>query len=105
MPAIGNLERIRGTFCRPIGITARTVTAHNADGGILLEPGCERVGGPIRQHINRLMPFKIDDQRSIVVAFAKGEVVDPNALRAGWCLVGSSPHEAEERVAARWRVD
>src|SRR6185436_2975954 len=85
MKTIRNLNRIRSATGRTIDIVQCAVAADDLDAGMLLEPagqaGCRAVG----QQVNWLMLLQINQERSIMLAFAKGKIVD---AQDPWCRVG-----------------
>jgi hypothetical protein len=96
--AIGDLHRLRCPFRCSIGIRSCTVAADDGDLGVLLEPSFDGCGGSIRQQVDHLMGFKIDDHRPLAVPFAPGPVVDANDLWGRRCRCGRAARQAKERV-------
>jgi hypothetical protein len=82
MDQIGNRDGVGRSACRTISILMRAVTADDFATGMLFAPVGQRVGRAIGQQINRLMTFKVDQDRAKDLAFAQREVID---AQHAWC--------------------
>lgn len=106
MPAIGHLDRVRGTAARALGIGARPIARRDPDAGMPLQPSGQRVGATIGQEVHDTPPLEVAHDRSPPMAAPPCPVVDPNdaELVAGTSMFGDAVRasdEAQEGVAAR----
>src|SRR6266536_6628453 len=95
--AIGHLGGLR----RPLGgaLSKRpiAVTADDFNLGVRLEPGREGLGLLIRQQVNRLVAFQVDNDRRIAAALAEGKLVYADDLRNRMEGQGCAALEPEQR--------
>jgi hypothetical protein len=105
MPAIGHLNRLRGSFLRCSGILAPAIAADHFDLGMLLEPRTNRLHGPIRQEIQRSSRFEITNQRPIVQAAFVGPVINANELGCFLSRRLSLPNETQQAIRAAWQPE
>src|SRR4051794_27315105 len=70
MKAIGYLLRLRCSERRSFGIKAATISRNRHDFGMVFEPFREAVSGPVRKEIDNVAEVHIDQNRSILLAFA-----------------------------------
>jgi hypothetical protein len=76
VPAIGDLERSRGSVGGPAGILGRAVTRDHVDARMATQPGRECFGPTIGQEIDRLMLFEVNQDRSVDPPFLEGEIIN-----------------------------
>jgi hypothetical protein len=63
------------------------------------QPGGRRLGGPIRQQIDRAARVEIDEDGAVGATFAHGPIVDPQPLRGGRGLLpGELADQAQEGI-------
>jgi hypothetical protein len=65
MPAIRYLERSRRSVGGAASIFGRVVAGDHVNARMLAQPSCQGLGSAIRQEFNRLMLFKVNQNRSI----------------------------------------
>jgi len=73
--AIGYLLRLRRSQCCAFGIDAATVPRNRHDFRMLLEPCGEALGGSIGKKVHDTMQVQIDQNCSVVLAFAPGPII------------------------------
>jgi hypothetical protein len=70
MEAICHLHSIGCSTRRTVGILTRPIATNNLDTRMILEPCGQCVGRTVREQIDRLMPFKVDQDGSEHLTFA-----------------------------------
>jgi hypothetical protein len=83
MPAISDLDRIRGAVPGALGVSAGPVPADHLCARMRLQPGLQGAGFPVRQQVDRLPRSDIHQDGPVDTALPQGEVVDPEDLRRG----------------------
>jgi len=76
MPAICHLERSRCPVRGSASILGRAVTGDHVDTRMVPQPGRERLGRAIRQEIDWLMVFEVDEDRSIDPPFLQRKIIN-----------------------------
>jgi hypothetical protein len=101
MEAISNLNAIRCSVTRSLGIGAAPVPTNNLHPGMLRQPLSEGFRRPIRQQINPTVPLQIDQHGPVLPPATNGKVIDAQHARRLMLGEGSVPDDTEERVWAR----
>src|SRR5215471_5409346 len=81
MPTVSYLDGIGRSLAHTVGIGTCTVACDHFDTRVLSEPGSQRFRLPIRQEVDHLVAFQIDQNRSIAMATAPSPVVDGKHTR------------------------
>ncbi len=81
MEAIGDLYCVRCPHSNRIGIQSTTIPADQHDVDVDPQPLCGRGGGALRQQINRVMSFEIDEDGAVAVSPPPRPFVDPDDPR------------------------
>ena len=76
MEAVGYLLRLRSAERRPFGIKTTTISRNRHDFGMMSEPFRKAVRGPVREKVDNVAEFHIDQNRSVLLAFAPSPVID-----------------------------
>ena len=76
MEAIGYLLRLRCAERRYFGIKTATISRNRQDFGMALEPFREAVRGPVREEVDNVAELHIDQNRSILLAFAPSPIIN-----------------------------
>ena len=76
MEAIGYLLRLRCAERRPFGIKTATISRNRHDFGMVSEPFRETVRGSVREEVDNVADVHIDQNGSILLAFAPSPIVD-----------------------------
>jgi hypothetical protein len=76
MEAISYLLRLRCAERRSFGIKTATISRNRHDFGMMSEPFREAVRGPVREEVDNVAEFHIDQNRSILLAFAPSPIID-----------------------------
>jgi len=95
--AIGDLDSIRRSVPCPTGVVAPSIPTHQFRLTMRVEPGGERIGGPLGQQINHAMSFQIRENRAVVMAPPQGEIINAEHGRRADRRFGKGAHEAEQR--------
>lgn len=100
MPAVGDLNCIRGAAADALGVGAGTVAGDDFHTGVVLQPvrNCPRLA--IGQHIDGAVAFQIDNESAVAPAAAPRPVVDADNAWRRSCRHGSRPDQAQQRVPA-----
>jgi hypothetical protein len=61
VPAVGDLDGLRGADAGRFGIGAGTVAAHNPNTGMLGQPAGDGVRCAVGEHIDRAVGIDVDD--------------------------------------------
>lgn len=83
MPAIRDLDGIRGALARTVGIGAGPIARDHLYTGVLAQPGGQSLGLAVWQEVNDGVALQVDQRRAVVVAAAPGPVVNAQHTR-GW---------------------
>jgi hypothetical protein len=100
--AIRDLEGLRSCLPCSFRIRAATGAAHDLDSRVVPQPYRKGCGFAVRQQIDDPTPFQVDQDGAIAESAMEGEIVHPQhtrRLRRGKLL---APHQAEQRIVARW---
>jgi hypothetical protein len=97
--AIRNLDRVRRTFRRPARIVRRTIPGNDLDPGVRPQPRRDGVCGALGQHIDRLLPFKIHQDRAIDTALPEGKIIDAKHARSTLGGSRSTAENPQDRIA------
>ena len=102
MKAIGYLLRLRRSQCCAFGIDAATVPRNRHDFRMLLEPFREALGGSIGKKVHDTMQVQIDQNCSVVLAFAPGPIIHAQVANGKdrGLLLGLSLEQTEKIVQA-----
>ena len=100
MEPIGYLLRLRRSQCCAFGIQTATITRDRDDFGMLSEPCGEALGGPVRKKVHDAVQVQINQNGSIVLAFAPGPIVDAEVVngKCGWLPHRFLPNTAQNGV-------
>jgi hypothetical protein len=82
-PALGHLHRLRRTHCGPPGELPSAIPADHLDLGLGLEPASQGCGLGIRQDLDGLAAFQVDEPGAIPPAPPKGKRIPPEHPRRG----------------------
>jgi hypothetical protein len=77
VPAICHLDCVRGGFLDRSGIGTGPVPAHHFGSRVLAQPSGQRLGGSVRQDIDRPTGLDVDQNGSVADASPEGELVHP----------------------------
>jgi len=92
MPAVGDLDGVGGTGSRAFGIPAASVAGNGRYPRMGTEPLGQGVGLPIRQQVDGLLPFVIDENRAIGNVSASASPGRPPAISPiARCVAASRP--------------
>ena len=83
MPAIGDLDGLRGAVTSALGIVAGPVPADDPRAGMGLQPRLEAGGLPVRQQVDHVSGAHVHQHRPVDLALGQREVIDPEDLRSG----------------------
>lgn len=81
MPAVGDLQGVRGGFLDGAGVGGGPVAADDLDAGVGGEPGREGLGGAVGQDIDGTAGFDVDQEGAVSATAAEGELIDPQHPR------------------------
>jgi hypothetical protein len=100
--AIGYLLRLRRSQRRAFGIDAATISRNCHDFRMLLEPFGEALGGSIGKKIHDAVQVQIDQNRSVVLAFAPSPIIDAQVANGKdrGLLLGLLPDTAQNGIVA-----
>jgi hypothetical protein len=76
MKAIGDLDCLGCTVSDTVSIGSRSITRHDLHARMRSQPGCQRLGVPIREQIDPTPPLEIHENRAVATSPAKGKVID-----------------------------
>ena len=94
----GAAKRIGRSLAHTVGIGTCTVACDHFDTRVLAEPGSQRFRLPIRQEVDHLVAFQIDQNSSVAMPAAPSPIIDSQNLpQAG---IASRP-PGEERSHCR----
>jgi hypothetical protein len=85
---IGDLLLLRCAQGCPFGIQAAAITGDRYDFRMPLEPFRKALGGSVRQKLHHLVQVQIDQNRSVILAFAPGPVIDTQVCLASITFSG-----------------
>jgi len=100
VPAVGDLDGVRGTGADAVGVGASPVPADDYDFGTAPQPRCDRVRGAVGQQVDGGAGGHVDDDGAVDVALTEGEVVDAQDGDLFEGPVGNRPHGSQHGVAA-----
>jgi len=83
---------------RAFGIEATTIPGNGRDFGMALEPGREAFSGTIRQKLDYAVEVQINQNRSVVLAFTPGPIVDSQV--AYWATVSAGFRRMRRRTVS-----
>jgi hypothetical protein len=75
MKAISDLQCVRRTFSRTLGVGASAITADDFDSGVRLEPPLQTRRFSIRQKIDRPVSIQVDQDCSIALTLFPSPVI------------------------------
>jgi len=81
VPAVGDLDRLRGSLARPVGIGPAAVATDDLATGMRPQPRREGLRRAVGEQINGAVPFEIDDDAAVASPPASAPVVDANDAR------------------------
>src|SRR5260370_10670582 len=101
MPCICSLDRLgsseSSSLCRDIA----SITANDLNGRISLEPSPNRSRIPIRQQVNRAMPFKVTDEGAVPMPLVPCPVIQTDHTRRLDRIIGETAQQTHKRIRAR----
>ena len=100
MPAVSDLDHVRGAGTGSFGVGTGPVAAHDLHAGMLLEPGRDRVGRAVSQHVQWPVGIDVDDDGPVHVPAAEREIVDPHRGHLAGHRVGHRADQAQQRRPA-----
>jgi hypothetical protein len=77
MPAVSNLQGLGRTVGNPLRIRFRTVPRDNFDSCMVAEPVGERFWRPVRQQIDNVAPFMVNENGAVALPFPHGPIIHP----------------------------
>lgn len=100
VPTVRDLDRPGRALARAFGISASPIATEDLDARMILQPGGERCGGSLRQYINHLMAFLVDQDGAVGATALTGPVIHPQ--HAGYCRRGQRQraHQPQKRHPA-----
>jgi hypothetical protein len=99
VPAVGHLDRVRGTPAGPVGVGTGTITGDDLHPRVRLEPDGERGGRALGQQIDDRMSFLVDQDRPVRAASLAGPVVDAEHANRRHFWERQAAHQPQERCA------
>ena len=106
VPAIGDLEGVRGTLTDAVGIGTGTIAGDNLDAWPLTQPGSDGGGLAVGQGIDHPVRLEVDQDRAVATPTRPGPVINPEDTRRRHDIGGSTGRcQAQQRVRARRRGD
>ncbi len=81
MKAVSNLDCVRRSAGCTVGILNRPVTANDLNTRMALKPGSQAVRGTVRQQVDWLMLFQVNQDCAKHLAFAQRKVIDTKDTR------------------------
>ena len=76
MKAIRHLRRLRRPFPSSLRVKSASISAHNLNRGVPLQPSCHAYDAPVLENVHDLSAFKIDDDRAVAPRFPPTPVID-----------------------------
>lgn len=101
MPSVGDLNGLRGTASRALGIAAGPITGDHLDAGVLLEPTRNSVGAPVRQELDDLATLEVAYDRAVALAAPECPVVNADHAPRPPRLDCGGADQAQKRIPAR----
>ena len=83
MPAVGDLDRLRGAVPGALGVGPGPVAADHLRTGMGLQPGLEGARFPAGQQVDRLPGGDVHQDGAVDMAALQGEIIDSEDLRRG----------------------
>ena len=107
MPAVGDLDRVRGAAARPVRIGPRPVADHHRDARTLAQPGGQGVGTAVGQQVHDLTPLEVAQDRAVAPPAAPRPVVhaEHSGCHGRRADGGAPSDQPEQRVAADRRAE
>ncbi len=103
--AVGNLSGLGRTLARTLSKRAITVATDCSDGWVCFEPTREARRGLVRQHLDGLAAFQVNNERAVGAPFAKREVVHADDLGRWWRWQGCAALEAHQGGGTRGHAE
>src|SRR6266545_423167 len=100
--AIRHLHRVRCSRSDGAGVIRRSITSHDFNARMLLEPGCSRVGGSVGKEINNRVALAVREDGAEDLALSEGKVVDPENAGCRASRSGGSVSTPEQGIATCW---
>jgi hypothetical protein len=98
--AISDLPRLRCTLACRVGVEAGAIAVDDLQFRMLPEPGRRARRGAIRKQPNHLVLFEIDNDGSIVEAFAPSPLIDTGDADRGMFRLGPGSFLRLQRIVA-----
>jgi hypothetical protein len=97
---VGDLDRLRGSGADALGVRPGPVPAHRLDFGVPAQPGGERAGLAVGQHVHRLAGAHVDQDGVVRLAAADREVTGAEHLDPAGAGQRLGADEPDQHVAA-----
>jgi hypothetical protein len=102
VPAVGDLDRVRGAVPGTLGVVAGPVPADHLRARMRLQPGLQGAGFPVRQQLDRLARSDVHQDSPVDLAASEREVTGPEDLRRGADpRLGQGGDQAQQRGPVR----
>lgn len=105
VPPIGHLPCLRCPTRHPFHNGSATVARDETNRRMRREPGGNRRGGAIGQHIERSVCVNVHDKTRIRATLAEGEVVHPDTLRRANVRQRRGADESEQDIGSGWDAE
>jgi hypothetical protein len=100
VPTIGDLNRLRSTFCRCLAIAGTAVPRDNFDTGMIAKPCRGRFALAVGKKRHNTAPFKIADDGSVPATSAPCPIIYTHDTRGPNRRDGATTDAPQERVLA-----
>jgi hypothetical protein len=104
MPSIGDLDRVRRSLTRAVGVGAGSVPADHLGAGVPAQPFGQRFRLAVAEQVNRPAGLGVDEHGAVVAAAAEREVVDPECFHHPGVRVGQRRDQPQHAGPARRQV-
>src|SRR5262245_35458195 len=101
MEAIRHLHRVRCSRVDGAGVIRSSITSHDFNARMLLEPGSSSLGSSIGKEINNLVALAVGEDGAEDLALSEGKVVDPENAGCRTSRSGGSASTPEQGIATR----
>ncbi len=98
--SVGDMDGVGGAEPCGLGIEGGAVTADDLDSGMRGQPGTDGLDGAVGQQVDGPTGLDVDQDGRVDVAFAQGELVDPQHSRRRRRGLGDSAYQPEQRGTA-----
>lgn len=100
VPAVGDLDRLRGAQADAAGVLGRAVPCHHLDGVVFAQPSRQGLRSAVGQEIDNAARFQVDQNGPVGLPLPERPVVDPQDARRTARGQWDGAHEAQHAVGA-----